>query len=219
MRLRRPDLSGLRRAAVAALLSACGGVDDAPAMPCDPLADTGCAAGEHCRVRENGRTLCLTPETAVEAQCTPGSCAPGEACARVEGYLACRPLCPLDTETCPEPAVCRYALNETYGLCVSPCEPFPSTSVEACPGGACAPTLSLPFSVCVGLGPGRLGEDCHTQRCGRALACLSADDGVLCRALCTLGEDSLCPPPQICSGEVAERALGYCRPPDRDALR
>lgn len=218
MRSKSPDAAGFARAfALCTLVSACGGVDAVPVITCDPIADTGCPTGEHCRLGEEARTLCLAPETPAPGGCTVGSCSPGEACADVEGYLRCRPICRLEAPACAGDSVCSHALDAEFGVCVAPCRPFPDDGVEDCPGGACAPILAAPFPVCVGLGPARLGDDCSETRCGRALACLSADDGVSCRALCRTGEDALCPAPQRCTGEVAERGLGFCRPPEADA--
>jgi hypothetical protein len=220
MSMRKPWPDALWAACALALgvgMSACGGVDTIPVTPCDPVDDTGCPAGEHCRLGEEARTLCLAPEPPVAARCSVGSCAPGEACADVEGYLECRPVCRLDAPDCPAPATCSHALDADFGVCVAPCRPFPEDGIDDCPDGACAPVLAAPFPICVGLGAARLGDDCTETRCGRALACLSADDGVLCRAMCRLGEDALCPAPQVCSGEVADRGLGFCRAPEADA--
>lgn len=218
MRMSSPDASVCVRAlAVAGGLLACGGVDSVPVTSCDPVADTGCPEGEHCRLGEDARTLCLATEMSATARCTVGSCAPGEACAAVEGYLACRPVCRLASPACAGEATCSHALDSDFGVCVSPCRPFPEDAAEDCPDGACAPVLAAPFPICVALGPARLGDDCTEVRCGRALACLSADDGVLCRAMCRLGEDALCPAPQVCSGEIADRGLGFCRDPEADA--
>ena len=203
------SLAGLALAA-----SACGqGVDRVTPVHCDPVEDTGCPPGEHCRLGDGGRKACLDQETVTDVACTPGSCVPGEACARVEGYLACRPVCTLVDDACPDGTVCSYALDETHGVCVGPCRVFPSEPIEDCPAGTCAPILGLPFPVCMAVGEARSGEACREVRCGRALACLEAEDGIFCRPLCEAGRDDQCPAPWVCSGEVAERDLGYCRAP------
>lgn len=202
------------RPLVLALLAACGqGVDRVEATSCDPVADTGCPADEHCRLAEGGRRACLPPESNIAGSvpCTPGSCAPGEACARVEGYLACRPVCRLAAPVCATDATCSYALDDTHGLCVSACRPLPPHPEDDCPLGACAPVAGLEHPICVATGPSADGEPCDANRCGPWLACLEDDDGVRCRSLCEPGRDDQCPDPSVCSGEVAGLPLGYCR--------
>jgi len=212
------DLSTDRRRAVALWFSSltlgCGGVEEARPFACDPLDDTGCPAGEHCRLNSARGALCLAPTSApAGVPCGTGSCAPSETCARVEGHLACRPLCDLDEGTgCTGEARCAYALTDRFGVCVGPCDPFPGGS-EPCPGGTCSPVRDLPFPVCVATGPARLGDDCTFERCARSLACLAAGDGARCRPLCEPGRDDLCPAPMRCGGEVSAAALGYCTAP------
>lgn len=210
------DLIARRRRALglwgATLALGCGGVDEARPLTCDPLEDTGCPAGEHCRLDGAGATLCLAPASApAGAACGAGSCAPSETCVRVEGHLACRPLCDLDGGLgCTGEALCAYALTERFGVCVGPCDPFPGSDPEACTGGTCSPVRDLPFPVCVATGRARLGDDCTRERCARSLACLAAGDGARCRPLCEPGRDDQCPAPMRCGGEVSGAALGYC---------
>lgn len=203
----------------AIVVGACGRVEHVQATDCDPLADTGCPEGEHCRLGAEGERLCLALEAAPpDVACTPGSCSPGETCAQVEGFLACRPLCVVEDGTCPGDAACTHALDETYGVCVARCDPFPAAGrPDDCPGGTCAPVPDVAYPICVALGPARAGDECRSVRCGRALTCLAADDGIRCRSLCRTGEDALCPAPLVCAGEVADRGLGYCRAPAEPA--
>jgi hypothetical protein len=213
-----PRGRGFASVLVAGLLVAagCGGVDEVRPVSCDPVADTGCPSGEHCRLDGRGATLCLSPASPPEgAVCGSGSCGAGEACVRVEGHLACRPLCELDAAdgACEAGARCAYALTERIGVCVAPCDPFPGDGAEPCPGGTCAPVPDLPYPICVATGGARLDEPCTSKRCARSLGCLSAADGTRCRALCEPGRDDHCPSPLRCGGEVARADLGYCTAP------
>lgn len=216
-RERRRHFGRGRSAMLPVLLLACGGVDDARPVHCDPLADTGCPSGEHCRLDAVGATLCLAPTPVPdEGGCGTGSCAPTEACVRVEGYLACRALCDRaagDDAACPGDARCGYALTDRYGVCVPPCDPFPGDGPDPCPGGTCAPVPDLPFPTCVATGSARLGEACASRRCARRLACLEAGEGAHCRPLCEPGRDDQCPAPLECGGEVAIAGIGYCTSP------
>lgn len=204
---RRPWAAGL----ALCLAWACGeGPRTAPAIDCDPVADTGCPADEHCRLRAGGSTVCVEQTEAPAEGCDPSACAAGETCAEVEGLIACRRLCRMDAPDCPTGGQCAYTVTKELGVCVAPCDPFGDRGLEGCQEGTCAPTTAAPFLVCQANGPVRAGEDCTEQRCGASMACLDVNDESQCRTLCRPGSDELCPPPQVCLGQVQDLKLGYC---------
>ena len=222
-----PEYGPWGQASAAALtlaLVGCGqGAQRAAPVNCDPLADTGCPAGEHCRLGEDGQRLCLAQTDPPDTGCLPETCAPGEACTWVEGLLACRPLCALEGRPCVAPLTCAYALTATLGVCVAPCAPFgpdgagASAGAERCESGTCAPTPHGDFLICQAIGPVRSGGDCNAERCGQGLACLGDEAAVTCRTLCPAGDDAFCPPPLRCLGLIQGSPLGFCVEPATDA--
>ncbi len=171
---------------------------------CDPVADEGCPTEQRCRVVAGGGTACLAQEMATET-CTAGSCEPGEACLRAEGFLTCRRVCLLDDDGgCP--GACGYAFGagSPYGACAEPC-----TLGDCAAGATCAPVPERGWPVCVAAGPAEAGDDCAQTRCAQGLACLALDETPRCIAVCD--PESGAPCPNRCSGVIeGVGGLGYC---------
>lgn len=144
-------------------------VDGGPPPPCDPVAQTGCEAGEKCT------TVSLITEGRRETRCAPagtvgllGSCTTATAdgvenddCAAglfCSGQM-CVPICSLEPDSCPTGFACgRYSSlfedrAEPLGLCTETCDPV--SQVRDIDGAlACgSPDPSAPTRTCVGFGP------------------------------------------------------------------
>lgn len=191
-------------------LSACGdGVRDGVAVTgCDPVAGEGCPVDQACRVLGDGRTQCFAAASAIAAErCTVESCPEGEACAIVEGVLACHALCRLDAPDAGCACAYRLAAGSPWGVCPRPCELGDDCGADA----TCAPTPALPHTICVATGPAEAHEPCERARCGHGLACLAREGEARCRRLCRPGDDTPCEVGTVCAGIVGGvEALGYC---------
>lgn len=194
--------------AVAMLLGCGDGVQKVEPVDCDPIADTGCPAGTHCRVLLGGERACLAQEEAIEAQCSAASCPTGEACLVVEGRAGCHPICAEQGGACGADGLCAYAIEgAAWSACLEPC------ALGSCPAGSTCAPVDLPFPICVGVGEAVLGEPCAEARCAAGLACLLSDDVPRCMQLCRPGmhadcDDGQCvgvirdqPTVQFCEGE------------------
>lgn len=216
--------------------------DDA-VTDCDPVDDTGCPAGEHCRVVGDGTLRCLPAAATSEdvslqstgpSACRADSCPPGQACVVVEGVRGCHPVCRRRVEG---PCPCNYGIagSERWGVCPTPC----TFGEGSCPADAtCAPTQYVPYLVCVAVGPAEVGapcsQPCNPDACARGLACLqrvgeapdagvaddscaAPDDGSAagwCARLCTPGAADDCPAPERCTGVIdGQPEVGYCVAP------
>ena len=192
----------------------CGeGVRPADATACDPVLDTGCGAGLHCRLVMGGETRCL-PATQRIAQpgCSVGSCAPGQACVIIEGALGCHPVCRVaDDDGCPSDRRCAYRLDEAaaYGVCAPRCE---IGADDCATGTTCAPTADFDHPICVATGDGGLDAPCGPERrCGVDLACLVDEDGTRCRALCRPAPEPDTCPVGACTGLIRNvPSVGFC---------
>jgi hypothetical protein len=199
--------------AVAVLLMACEPVvHDAPVTACDPIRGTGCGQNEVCRVTTDDVTLCLAPEVLVPgAPCTARSCAPGEACAQVEGAVRCWPVCELEGADCAEGGRCTWALGERWGLCAAPCRLGAVT--DCLEPTHCGLSPPLPFTTCVRRGDAAVGEPCGPEApCDGGSACLDEGEGPRCRVLC---DDALvsCASGTACAGRIEGiDGIGYCAP-------
>jgi len=175
-------------------LSACDdGLHHAPGLSCDPLKDEGCPSGTHCRLLPDGQA-CLAPSAPPSGlNCDSASCSPSEVCSKVEGRLACYPLC-LEDEECG-PGRCAYEVG-AWGLCVQPCD-----LILGCDSGAaCAPVLGLSFPICIAAGEEEQGALCGG--CQAGLACLSQEGEARCLPLCLPEAPRLCPLGSRCEGPI-----------------
>lgn len=189
---------------VVAVLGCGDGVQQTEPVECDPIADTGCSAGTHCRILSAGERACLAPEVVADG-CSAASCAPGHTCLVVEGRTACHPVCARAGEPCGADGQCAYPITGTaWHACVEPC------TLGGCgPGGTCAP-VELPFPICVAAGAAQRGEPCAEARCAAGLACLLRDDVPRCMHLCRPGMHGDCPVGQ-CLGVIRDQpALQFC---------
>jgi hypothetical protein len=94
---------------------------------CDPLTQSGCAAGQGCYPNDGG-TVCTMPVSGMglplgEACVSANDCAPGLTCAAQAGAASsCVPFCrlPEGEPSCPEGLVCGTLTGFTdFGVCVS----------------------------------------------------------------------------------------------------
>ncbi len=188
---------------VAIAVSACGGSDPAsgstPANPddCDPIAETGCPAGQKCTMLTTGtapmltaRTTCV-PDGGATTTCTTfdgaigayDDCASGSFCLAGE----CAAICSVTPDSCGSNAFCSsfadlFTDREGVGLCQATCAPL----APSCPGGEacylaapsgtaqCAPTAGTPLAQ---------GEPCnYLNECRVGYACALPDGGPSGRA-------------------------------------
>lgn len=191
--------------ALASAPAGCGeGLRTEEGAGCDPVADTGCPEGEHCRVVAGGRFVCLSPLAgAAEGGCVPGSCPPRNACLAVGGLRACRPLCRGDGD-CPDGGRCALRVEE--GLADVQACAFPCTLAEGCPepGAHCTVAGDLPFPVCLAAGGAGPGAPCDAARCAAGLGCVRGLDDAefACRRLCDPTGAVECPDGERCRGVI-----------------
>lgn len=207
----------MRVAGLAVVLAGCGDGVHAPDTEagCDPLADTGCASGLHCRLVAEGETRCLPPTARIgpTVPCTAATCDSGFACVAVEGALGCHRVCRVgDDTTCGAEVPCAYRVGDEdaeFGVCAPRC----TLTGAACPTGTtCAPSADLGFPICVAVGPATFEQACDASvRCAEGLACLLDEAGSRCRALC---DPDHAPDPCVvgqCTGRVRPvPEVGFC---------
>lgn len=91
-----------------------------PDEGCDPVAPSGCPAGQDVLAcyAEGIQTLCDCRGTASKgAQCTnPSSCLPGLICINLAGKATCQQICRNGGGECTPPASCMLT-NGSYGYC------------------------------------------------------------------------------------------------------
>lgn len=182
-------------------------------VPCEPIADEGCAAWETCT---------WASLDAEEPTCQPGGPgAPGDPCSEATGCSAgvclalnetgsvCHALCEVATD-CPDEAPCL----DLEGLPFDVCEQWSSYVVCAlldptdCPEGhGCYVVGTQPDPVCLVSGAGQVGELCdEANGCEAGGACA---EGV-CQTLCDPAAAEPCPAPlQTCA--LYYQGVGVCQ--------
>jgi len=174
---------------------------------CDPVADTGCAAGEKCSWKVEstapmvGRTTCVPEGTvAVGGECTWAAadaggyddCVGGSWCVGGE----CRPACDATDDTCASGSVCSeyvgsFADRENLGACEETCNLITQDCVD---GEACYLDLSSGAALCSPPSSGaesrEQGDDCEfVNDCPLGYGCALNDDpvsptGLVCAYYC-----------------------------------
>ena len=154
-----------------------GGGDGGSAGPCNPVTQSGCAAGERCLLSEMGEPICEAVEDGaanIGEAClgtTGKRCVPGAQCLRdPEGPGSrCMRFCDLTTRTgCPAGETCTLKLpnNDDYGFCqpLVECSPLDNTGCEM--GTACIAAVDTTmhfFRACVPAGTAVHGEACEAM--------------------------------------------------------
>jgi hypothetical protein len=196
------------------------------ARACDPVGLTGgCPEGLVCNLARGDRTDCVCPRADAGG---PGSscqdsqdCTPGHLCASGTGGSTCRPICRLDTDTCPAGTRCSALPDQKiYGACVpgappSACDPSAPDACAAA-GIGCTPVCDPqnPSAVgarCAPAGTKAPGQPCATTaECAAGSTCSSGAcaDGITrgtcvrhCRADRDCGGGSARCLPIACSGQ------------------
>ena len=191
-------------AALAALVACDDQARQTQPEQCDPVANEGCPAGDHCRVVSGGGTACL-PLESVASGCAASSCPAGQSCLRVEGWEGCRDVCRVeDGAGCPDACVYRVGEFGAWGACAADCR------LGTCPGElTCAPVPVWDRPVCVTTGEAGQGEPCELARCQAGLACLALDGDPRCLRVCD--PETQVPCEGACNGVITNlTGLSYC---------
>jgi hypothetical protein len=88
---------------------------------CDPVADTGCAAGLSCYFVVDAVSCYPSGSTAVGEPCTAlTECVPGAMCVATPAGTRCRPTCRTTEDGCAEGERCvAFAPTTDWGACVA----------------------------------------------------------------------------------------------------
>lgn len=197
---------GLIICGIAVGVACTDGVQQVEPVDCDPIANTGCPAATHCRLLAAGERACLSMGAPTQTGCSPGNCAPGEACVVIEGHQACRAACEIGADAACAVGTCGYALSDgPWGVCLTPC------TLGACDAETtCAPIAAARHPICVAVGEAQAGAPCSAARCGPGMGCLLRDDEPRCTPLCRPATNDDCPSGQ-CVGIIRDsEGLQYC---------
>jgi hypothetical protein len=199
------------------------GAGGQPAVDCDPIAQTGCEAGEKCSVVVGGDTSsfeCVAAGAiAAGAACTRTNqgddCTAGHYCVGNVGASSdttCRPLCETGGSSSCEVCV-RYAdfPSQEVGVCHPTCDPL----AQDCEGLLSCIYIGEPQPVCARLSQSTLvppGGSCQfLNQCTLGSSCLlndpdSTEGGTLCALHCdATGGNPSC-------GELDDSAEYGCAP-------
>jgi hypothetical protein len=203
-----------------------GGTDDGtPTLDCDPVAQTGCAAGEKCTVTESVGQLtyaCVADDQSLDpyAQCTPAlgtgidGCIAGNVCFADEmDNGLCVPLC-LDTSDC-QMGLCIAPPTTVATYCADQCSPFETS----CPAPMQCRRAMDRFVCEFGRNAdtGGQGDPCsitNDDGCAEGFVCLPGElvpnctEGACCTNLCDTGSPGGCDSPAICASIFESPAPG-----------
>ncbi len=198
-----------------------GGPPDACAIfnsSCNPIYQTGCAAGQKCELMHGPDGEPLRTCGDVHFACVPpGPVELGSACTVTDYWDDCDPSGFCHSGVCvaycgrPDPqCTTGYCLYSGYGsICAQPCDPLASTcgSAEACQlgWGAERPGCAPP-------GPGAEGDACIAQYdCRPGLTCSGYPDP-RCVVICAVGGgEPSCAADQTCIEWAPGTRYGACR--------
>lgn len=185
-----------------------GGSDGGGPSACNPVAQTGCAAGEKCTQRVDS----LDPFLAVTACVADGAVPLGSACVAGDpavtgaddcaagGYCVnsvCTEICSEAPDSCPSATVC-VPFSQTFDEGVGLCQPTCDVLMQNCPNGegcyigltsgksSCAPA----FGETMGADPGKQGVECNfLNTCAVGFGCTLINDaanptGNVCAKFC-----------------------------------
>lgn len=186
------------------LLARCASVIAAPSQDCEPVAQTGCSAGQKC----SQVTLSAEPEPPLETRCVQaGTQAKFETCSHGDpgdsgfddceaGLIcfggACQEICSADPDSCPADATCQegpgiFPDRPGTGLCLVQCDPL----VQNCPeDSGCFVTLAGGDRICAEPNLGQeqgsacmFANDCETGH-GCLLIRSELDSALTCAFFC-----------------------------------
>lgn len=185
-----------------------GGGADAGEV-CDPVAQTGCPAGDKCSIPP----VCIPAGSIGDGQlcATTGfdDCASPDLCVGDGTAHLCRQACNVGSD-CHQPAVSVGATPEpnnlgrclisiggtTSKVCTFACNPVAAAGASGCPTGyACLYFQTTPVPEATDCEPeGSAGEsaDCTTTACGVGLVCVSTGTTQRCRQVCRSGNNADC---------------------------
>jgi len=211
------------------------GSDAAASGACDPVENTGCGAGEWCKLDPaSGVRRCRAEVTSGVAEAgescdlVVGDCVAGSVCAQLEAAASpvCAPVCRgTDSSTCGGAAACIPVGDGGFGLCfdlvaADRCDPedpeascgLPASCATLAGFGRDGPVSAL---VCGSEGDGGPGAECSRGGgCRPGLVCLAQPGGLgLCVETCDGASDCsedrpLCLPFPRSGGEP----VGLCNP-------
>jgi hypothetical protein len=185
-----------------------GGGADAGAV-CDPVAQTGCPAGDKCSIPP----VCIPAGSIGDGQlcATAGvdDCALPDLCVGDGTAHLCRQACNVGTD-CHQPAASAGATAEpnnlgrclisiggtTSKVCTFACNPVTAAGPAGCPTGYVCEyfqTTAVPEATdCEPAGTAGENADCTTAACGGGLVCVSTGTTERCRQVCRTGDNADC---------------------------
>jgi hypothetical protein len=200
--------AGGRTGSDAGSTAGAGGGADA-GLTCDPVAQTGCPAGDKCSIPP----ACIAAGSVGEGQLCASAgfddCASPDLCIGDGTAHLCRQACRVGSD-CHQPAVSAGATPEpnnlgrclislggtTFEVCTLACNPVAAAGPSGCPAGyACQYFQTTPVPEATDCEPaGTAGEnaDCTTTACAGGLACVSTGTTQRCRQVCRTGNNADC---------------------------
>ncbi len=174
-----------------------------PGEVCDPLLDTGCAAGKKCTILDISINECREPGTGTQgSSCaqatTTDGCASSYVCKVVEvGDATCRKLCDLSSASpgCPpqngKATACMPLTGQQAGMCLIPCDALDQSSCRF--GQACLIGPNAPYCAFFGAGaPGTTCNPASPDSCERGASCLDVGGNKRCYKHCNTTMSGMC---------------------------
>jgi hypothetical protein len=214
------------------------GADRLSAMPgancaCDPVAQTGCPAGQKCRVNGSSQGCTADGTVALGQACNAAAddCVHGTQCIAdptTPTLAVCRQLCNTDadcTQAAPagesgNVAHCLLTLSSAGKLCTLACNPVLAAGASGCPSGLACTLSSSPSVVAytdcyLAASTNVPGSSCSLPQnaCATGSFCAGSAQGTgTCRQLCRNGMPSDCSM-YSCAALPGSTGLGDCCPP------
>lgn len=163
-----------------------GGIDAAPTVACNPVAQTGCMPDEKCATLVESdepflaRTACVPDgDVVLGGDCVQGEAGPTTGFDDCEGGGECRvgictEICQQAPNSCSD-GVCvlistKFQDLEGIGLCAAPCDPINQDCVDSATDNACYLNLSNGESACSRVPEETMGitqgQDCYGPEAG-----------------------------------------------------
>jgi hypothetical protein len=202
-----PAMGGQKGTDAGAAAGAGGGAD--AGVACDPVAQTGCPAGDKCSLPP----VCIPVGSVGDGQLCAAAgfddCASPDLCIGDGTAHLCRQACNVGSDcrqsavsvgATPEPnnlGRCLISLGGTTSkVCTLACNPVAAAGPPGCPAGyACQyfQTTPVPEATdCEPAGTAPESADCTTAACASGLACVSNGTTQRCRQVCRTGNDADC---------------------------